>query len=1195
MNVRGKWHYAVLALMINPAFAQVDYDAYRLGNYQESLGNLVSAADKTGVSDYYRGRLSLYGYATLKNEGLGLRYIEAGAQKGYLPAQQLMARVAFFKEQDLEKAFFWFKKAAALGDMEATMYVASAYLFGVGVKKNEDLARKYYIEAAKNGDAIAQYTLAKHFLESRQLSNKKLGLIWLNKSVAAENPRAETKLAELYLKGQVVPKDSELADKLLKQALAKNFVPAMIVMGQIELEKGNYNGALAWYKKAADAGSHKAEFQLAELYLEDKNPTKDFKTGFLWMLKSAQAGNVKAQLALAKLYEKGIGVETSEHLAKEWAHHAKATQTDAAKLAMAASWLTNGYAKTLNNTPYQLGGILGAWTNTAALNDNRYNHAPIRATFTRKQLFQPTFAMVTPSEVPIHDYYDALLQSTKETSKGQAWVYPGYRFNKEVEALLKANSVVLKHPDEPGPYQESYYLEAQAPIFDWVPFTDEEIQLSRMVDELEERAVLGDGDAQFNLAQLLQTGIGTLKDENRAISLYEEAIAQQHLGAEYTLGVLYLKKNEPADKARGRAYLLSAAFKGNRLAQYALSMIDDSSENDKLSEAEKEQARSLQYLAAANGYAKAQYALAEHLARTQVNDVSVEAQKARNITIRTLYARAANQGVAEAFLPLAFYNAMDMDKTKQASAFSQAIKQAELGNSRAALLAGLLYDRGIGVEPDAKKAIYWYSQAGSNPVSQFILGTYASLGKELPLNVEEGRKLLEQAASQHFSYALLNLGVNEQQRGGSFQPALIQAYALGNSKAGLLLADYYLSASNDKANIQNAYDIYYKLAQKGDQYAQMKLGYLQENGLGVKKDLVAAEHWYTASAEQGNPVSQYFLGQLYEMGQLGTPDYDKAIAWYKKSASKLPEAQVALGFLYETVFDDYANAKRYYEQAARQKNVLGLYDLALMNEYGKGMKPDFAAARELYQTAANEGFAPAMTQLAGLYGQGFGGKRDDTLALDLYTKASEKGNNTALYQLGLMAEAGVASDINFEQAKGYYERAAHEGNEKAMLALARMYYYGLGVNKNPDEAMQYYQKLALRNNAYAQLQLAKQYLNKAELENSPLKGQELLQQARENGSTEAALLLRRIEARTKSQVSFIEPVFVKENLSKTQEPADILYFNALSAWNSGDEKASRRALRQLREAYPSYVPAQKAYEELVLPDPGFVATRISAA
>lgn len=59
-----------------------------------------------------------------------------------------------------------------MGDVNAQMFMAAAYLYGVGVKKNTDIARRYYIDAAKNGNAIAQYTLAEYFLESKHAGNK---------------------------------------------------------------------------------------------------------------------------------------------------------------------------------------------------------------------------------------------------------------------------------------------------------------------------------------------------------------------------------------------------------------------------------------------------------------------------------------------------------------------------------------------------------------------------------------------------------------------------------------------------------------------------------------------------------------------------------------------------------------------------------------------------------------------------------------------------------------------------------------------------------------------------------------------------------------------------------------------------------------------------------------------------------------
>ena len=68
---------------------------------------------------------------------------------------------------------------------------------------------------------------------------------------------------------------------------------------------------------------------------------------------------------------------------------------------------------------------------------------------------------------------------------------------------------------------------------------------------------------------------------------------------------------------------------------------------------------------------------------------------------------------------------MDFDKKKQEKAFTIAAEQAQRGDANAALLLGMLYDRGIGANPDHEKALYWYQQAGQKLVSQFILGTYA--------------------------------------------------------------------------------------------------------------------------------------------------------------------------------------------------------------------------------------------------------------------------------------------------------------------------------------------------------------------------------------------------------------------------------------------------------------------------------------
>ena len=159
---------------------------------------------------------------------MAIRYFTKSAEKGYLPAVQLMAKYSLLQDKNPEQPIRWFKQAAAAGDVNAQMFMAAAYLYGVGVKKNIDVATNYYIDAAKNGNAIAQFALAENFIDSRNSANNKLGLIWLNKSAHSGNPQALTKLGSYYIAGKLVTKDVEKGKELLNKAVAQNYAPAMV-------------------------------------------------------------------------------------------------------------------------------------------------------------------------------------------------------------------------------------------------------------------------------------------------------------------------------------------------------------------------------------------------------------------------------------------------------------------------------------------------------------------------------------------------------------------------------------------------------------------------------------------------------------------------------------------------------------------------------------------------------------------------------------------------------------------------------------------------------------------------------------------------------------------------------------------------------------------------------------------------------
>lgn len=1169
-----------------------DFSAYRLGNYNKAIEPLMNQSGKNAVADYYLGRIYLYGYGQLKNSLLAIRYFTQSAQKGYLPAIQLMAKYTLLHDKDPQQAFTWFKKAADAGDVDAQMFTAAAYMYGVGVKKNMDAATRYYINAAKNGNSIAQFTLAKNFIESRNASNRKLGLIWLNKAVANNNPQAITMLGELYLKGKLLDKDENKGEQLLNQAAAQGFSPAMVALGELALEQNQKEQALEWFNKASNQHNNEAYLDLAHIYLQQKSPVYDPKTAYMWTLKAAQNGLPQAKRELAEMYQKGIGVEAAPDLAKQWLNQAmqdESAKNQEAALAQAALWLSNGTTDKLEQTDFQMKGILSAWNNPTVLGDFAYNQAPQLKKVTRQSIFHPQFELVQPNDVPITSYYDAILNKTPGFQANQ-WTYPLYPLDHQLSALERVNTPIYARINLPTPYIDANFYDyddnSQANIMDlWTEGWQAQLNYMSVFNHLYFRAILGDAQSQFQIGQMFQYGIGVAQSDSSAIIFYQNAAQQQHLGAEYNLGILYLQHaKDKNDYQLALNDLTDAAFKGNKKSQYVLARILSQGitgpDGTVYIQPNQEQATSMLYLAAANNYGPAEYELADSLARQNDSALSVNVRKHKIAMIRQLYQGAADRGVSQALLPLAFYNAMDQDKQRQAQAFLIAKDEAATGNEHAALLMGLLYDRGIGVKADPGQAITWYQQSGQNAVSDFILGTYASEGKGVAQDKTKGMEQLQRSVDDQFSYADFNIAVLQKEAGQDFLPNLIRSYKLGNSHAGIVLADYYLAENSDPERMQEAKQIYTGLAEKGDQYAQLKLAYMLEKGLGSEPDLAGAQRWYTASAEQGNPLAQYQLGQFYQLGENGEPDYNLAKQWYEKAAVTLPEASVALGFIDETVNDNYVMALKAYEQAAMKGDALGIYDLALMYLYGKGTPVNYQKARDLFVEAATHQVHEAMNQLGAIYFNGLGHPRDIQQALSWYKKAAELGNANALYQLGLLSETGFITKLDFTNALNYYQQSADKGNEKAMLALARMYHYGLGVEKNPKMAAGFYEKLAARQNAYAQYQLATYYLEGTLGERSLSKGKELLQQASDNGSIQARKALQRMEAQTQARVSFIEPILMNKVPVIAEQSADFMYLQALNEWNQGDEILSRMILQRLVTQFPNFAPAKRAFYQL---------------
>ncbi len=1164
--------WVCLAAVVHAPFVHADegVDAYRLGHYHKAAMLLNHATKHDPIVDYYMAEMRLYGYGDLKNDVIAIRHLKTAAEKNFLPALQILARYELLKNHQPSQALIWFKKAAEANDTDAQMYCAAAYLFGYGVGKNADTAKRYYIAAAKNGNPIAQYTLAESFIDSKQAANKKLGMLWLNKSAEQHYPKAQALLAAQYIDGKNVPVDIEKAKALLNESMAKNEPSAFYQMGQLERAQNNLESAMQWYKKAANStGYPPALLAMSALYMDEKSSLYDAHEGFLTILKAAQLGSREAQLNLANMYKKGTGVEVNESLSKEWQQKANVSEKSAPGRTQqqVISWLSDDKETSFDNTVYALSGILGQWKNIRTTQQNNYNAYPAMNVLTKDILFQPQFKLAQPTQIPIHEFHDMLVKLSN-SHLDKTMDLPCYTLYALVD---KDNS--------------SSQMTTVAALQNMAASTADAKKYQDLFTQLQGQAILGNASAQFDIALMYQYGIGVEKNLQQALKFYQLSAAQQDLQAEYNIGLLYLlgKDTEP-DYNLALEWLTDAAFKGNDYAQYALARIYDYGYDDnahKISIApDSEKATSMYNLAAANDFGLAQYRLAEILVRQNHTGMSLDELRKQNQLIKGLYTSAVAKHVKKAELPLAFYDAMDTDKQKQQRAFDVAKKAAEDGNSEAALLLGLMYDRGIAVEVDQADALKWYKKASDNPLGAFILGTYMAEGVGEGKDLEKSAVLLQKAADNGFAYAYLNLAIIKQQQGQAFLPDLDNALNLGNSEAGILLADYYLKTSEQPEQLHQARDIYKQFAEKGDKQAQMKLGFLAEKGVGGAVDLPLAQQWYTAAAEQGLPEAQFLLARLYQIGQSNQiPDYVAAKKWYASAEPKYPPAAVGLGFIYDTVDNDYQKAREHYQYAADKGSVIASYNLGLLYERGEGCAVDLEKAEKLYLDAATKGHTQAMVQLGGIYMSAPGRLNDTDKAVEWYKKAAEKNNRDALYQLGLMSETGVGMRLDNDAAMRYYQQSSALGDTKATLALARLYQYSTNNNQDLAKANQLYVSLSEQGNPYAQYQLAVLCFKKT-INCHTGQDKQWLMKAQANGSVEAARTLQWMNAQTQSQLSFIEPVQWMAATMDRDVSADKMYLDALNAWNLGNETASKAILTQLLTQFPNNEQAKRAYQQL---------------
>ena len=295
-----------------------------------------------------------------------------------------------------------------------------------------------------------------------------------------------------------------------------------------------------------------------------------------------------------------------------------------------------------------------------------------------------------------------------------------------------------------------------------------------------------------------------------------------------------------------------------------------------------------------------------------------------------------------------------------------------------------------------EKAIPYFKTATEeeeHPLALFALAIMYESG--------EGLSFSEMNAEKYKRRALARAQIEEIKRSAQEEDVVAQIFC------GYL----YCHGEGIAQDFETAIGWFKKAAEKGYATAQLYLAHMYQHGQGVAQNWEEAARWLKKAAEKIHPLAQYNLGILYRYGRGVGKSFKEATQWYQKAAAKgCVAAQCSLAYMYqhglgtacdyqeailwaeEGVMQDFEEASRWYEQAARKGYPIAQTNLGCMYLYGCGVSQNLEKAHQWFQKAAKKGYRPAQYLLGYLYHHGLGQPQDETQSAKWLQQAEEKSD-----------------------------------------------------------------------------------------------------------------------------------------------------------------------------------------------------------
>lgn len=901
----------------------------------------------------------------------------------------------------------WYFKDACLGNVSAMCSLAQCYEKALGVKRNMDEAKKWYLQSALNGNADAQFAMGKHTWsgwDSWDEGDHKKAVEWYRLAAEQGHVLAQYQLGECYERGLGAEID--------------------------------YIESAKWYRKAAEQGYALAQYNLGVCYESGYGVDVDIQEAVKWYRLAAEQGDINAMLSLGECYETGVGFIKDWEIAYEWYQKA------------AEGCHPEAMSKRPKDNRIENAEILFRYYLRQAKLDNA------EAQFKIGDAYNYGFG-----SLGIHnkDEREALrwLQKAAEMGHSKAQYELGccYRWGKTVKKNEKLALTWIRKSAENGHDRAqytlaNYYLEDQ----------NNSSRVKEAVKWFRKAAVQGLSCAQLQLANCYYEGIGVSQDYAKAVKWYMEAAKDKKRAAYCMLGLCsYYGKGIDKDlfKAVEMFQLgVDCDFKylskiEQSYAVEACYLLGKCYDEGTGTEQNSKEANTCYYKAASSGHTVAQYLVGNsYLEQGRTTYRTDEAQWKQKEAVEW-YQKAAIKGYADAqeMLGFCYFYGYGTENNYQ-EAVKWFRKAAKHNIIKSCIYLGFCYYDGLGVKKDNSKGKTWFGKAAKlgdqtakymmilcngddnhqmnqedllrirdwceqkneSGLVQYMLANCYYYGCGVEQDFVEAANWFEKAQKCSFLYPNSQYmlgkcyedGTGVEKSESKAMNYYRHAFDLGHILSGCKLGHYYLNHYID--GYYKIRDFFIKGAESGLPDAQYGLGlYFCGSELHRNRDdsdesddlyYKQAVKWFSLASDQGHVEAKCRLGRLYLYGQGVKKDENKAFELFSQSAEKgCAEANYWLGNYYRNK-EEYEEAVNWYRKGAQEGHSDAITELGKCYHYGRGVDIDYDEAIRLYRKAYEHDELVAEWEIMRFCQEGHGNESDIQLLIDYYQKRLNRWNDS---------------------------------------------------------------------------------------------------------------------------------------------------------------------------------------------------------